>query len=251
MKKVRYYFPYKIPFEAVDWDAYLSVRRSVRLLKQVQQLDDAYYMVFDYVSQQLIHSSSPTYVYSEQSDVALRHLNTHYVIDTDYYERFLNFRASALDRYAGLAEPERREWEVIYSISTGKDDMKTPPAVMIKMVSLLFSRSGQVAMALLKMVDSHDTNAETRLFYHRQRREMVRYDPLSGQWGTPFILRELTQDERHILVLSSQGVPVEKMADRIFLSPHTIRARIRDLQEYYRVSNIRSLIGILRILTLI
>ena len=29
MKKVRYYFPYKIPFEAVDWDAYLSVRRSV------------------------------------------------------------------------------------------------------------------------------------------------------------------------------------------------------------------------------
>ena len=89
MKKVRYYFPYKIPFEAVDWDAYLSVRRSVRLLKQVQQLDDAYYMVFDYVSQQLIHSSSPTYVYSEQSDVALRHLNTRYVIDTDYYERFL------------------------------------------------------------------------------------------------------------------------------------------------------------------
>ena len=132
MKKVRYYFPYKIPFEAVDWDAYLSVRRSVRLLKQVQQLDDAYYMVFDYVSQQLIHSSSPTYVYSEQSDVALRHLNTRYVIGTDYYERFLNFRASALDRYAGLAEPERREWEVIYSISTGKDDMKAPPAVMIK-----------------------------------------------------------------------------------------------------------------------
>ena len=103
----------------------------------------------------------------------------------------------------------------------------------------------------MKRVDSHDTNAETRLFYHRQRREMVRYNPLSGQWGTPFTLRELTQDERHILVLSSQGVPVEKMTDRIFLSPHTIRARIRDLQEYYWVSNIRSLIGILKILTLI
>lgn len=163
-----------------------------------------------------------------------------YVAKSDM-DLLLKANKAGFEFYDKLPINERKNYTLSYDFS-----LKSPESKEIlinqKFTPLFLTKKGEIWKALcIISLSSSKTSGNIKIF-KKGDSSIHRYNLETNHWETSQEIK-LTKREKEVLLLSSRGYTIDKIADTIFLSPDTIKFHRRKLFKKLEVFSISEAIG--------
>lgn len=152
----------------------------------------------------------------------------------------LNINRVGFAFYQKIPCEERTVWYISYDFHILNNGH--PILINHKLTPLALSSDGRIWLALCVVSASPHTEAGNIEMHRNGSSEYFAYNRLSRRWEKKKI-PTLTEGEKSVLTLSIQGYTMAEIADRICLSPDTIKKYRQRIFEKLSVRNISEAIA--------
>lgn len=142
--------------------------------------------------------------------------------------------------YNQLPIENRREWFISYEFHVLNNGH--PILINHKLTPLHLTSDGRIWLALCVVSASTHTSTGHIEMHNVGKPDYFVYNPVTRRWNKKTMPR-LTDGEQSVLKLSIQGYTMKEIADRICLSPDTIKKYRQRIFEKLDVSNISEAIA--------
>ena len=142
--------------------------------------------------------------------------------------------------YNDISTAERKDWYISYDFHIINDGHKI--LINHKLTPLSLTSDGRIWLALCVVSASAHTEPGHIEIHHVGTPDYFAFNPVTRRWDkkkTP----SLTDGEKSVLTLSIQGYTMSEIADRICLSPDTIKKYRQRIFEKLGVRNISEAIA--------
>ncbi len=156
-------------------------------------------------------------------------------VPQDEQSLLLDLNSSGFSFYSNIPVEERRDWYIQYDFHIINDGH--PILVNHKLTPIATTSDGRIWLALCVVsVSSHTTPGHIEM--HRVGSpEYFEYNRLTRRWDKRS-MPTLTEGEKSVITLSIQGFTMSEIADKMCLSPDTIKKYRKQLFEKLGVRNI-------------
>lgn len=171
-----------------------------------------------------------------------------YVIKEDL-DLLLRINGIGFEFYEQIPITERKEYTISYDFHLKNNDNKT---ILInhKLTPLFLNSEGKLWKAMCVVSLSSEQKSGNIKVYKQGENTIYEFD-LEGNFWKKTEKIVLTEREKEILQLSTSGFTINNMAEKLFVSPDTIKFHRKKLFEKLNVSNISEAIAFVTINKLI
>ncbi|MBE9584139.1 helix-turn-helix transcriptional regulator [Mucilaginibacter sp. JRF] len=131
---------------------------------------------------------------------------------------------------------ERKQYSITYDFHLINKDGK-PILINHKLTPLFLTASGKMWKAVCVVSISHHRQAGNTFITKQGTDKIWQLNIETGTWHK-FVKPELTKRETEVLRLHAQGLTINQIAEKIFVSPDTVKYYRRRIFERLNVSNI-------------
>lgn len=142
--------------------------------------------------------------------------------------------------YNGIPAAERKDWYISYDFNIINAGHKI--LINHKLTPLSLTSDGRIWLALCVVSASTHTKPGHIEMHHVGNPEYSAYNTVTRRWDKK-TMPSLTDGEKSVLTLSIQGFTMSEIADRICLSPDTIKKYRQRIFEKLGVRNISEAIA--------
>lgn len=135
---------------------------------------------------------------------------------------------------------QRKDWYISYDFHILNDGH--PILINHKLTSLALTSDGRIWLALCVVSASTHTTPGHIEIHHIGTPDYFAFNPLTRRWDKN-TMPSLTEGEKSVLTLSIQGYTMSEIADRICLSPDTVKKYRQRIFEKLGVRNISEAIA--------
>lgn len=135
---------------------------------------------------------------------------------------------------------QRKDWYISYDFHILNDGH--PILINHKLTSLALTSDGRMWLALCVVSASTHTTPGHIEIHHIGFPEYFAFNPVTRRWDKK-TMPSLTEGEKSVLTLSIQGYTMSEIADRICLSPDTVKKYRQRIFEKLGVRNISEAIA--------
>lgn len=156
-------------------------------------------------------------------------------VPEDEQKLLLTLNSAGFSFYNDIPVGERKGWYFSYDFHIVNQGRKI--LVNHKLTPLAMTSDGRIWLALCVVSAATHTEAGHIEMHHAGTPDFYEYNPVSRRWNkrqTPI----LTDGEKSVLTLSIQGYTMAEIADKICLSPDTIKKYRQNIFHKLDVKNI-------------
>ena len=135
---------------------------------------------------------------------------------------------------------QRKDWYISYDFHILNDGH--PILINHKLTSLALTSDGRIWLALCVVSASTHTTPGHIEMHHVGTPDYFAFNPVTRRWDKK-AMPNLTEGEKSVLTLSIQGYTMSEIADRICLSPDTVKKYRQRIFEKLGVRNISEAIA--------
>jgi DNA-binding CsgD family transcriptional regulator len=148
----------------------------------------------------------------------------------------LKINEAGFQFYNNIALDKRTDYSISYDFH-----LKQPNGHLMlinhKLAPLILDTNGNIWIALCLVSLSSNNNPGNIIIKNAKEKKFFEYNISLKKWNEQKIVR-LNNQEKEILMLSSQGLTVERIAKELFLSVDTIKFHKKNLFKKLNVNNI-------------
>lgn len=156
-------------------------------------------------------------------------------------ELLLKINTVGFDYYETIPLQDRKEYSISYDFHLKTQEGKTI-LVHQKLTPLFLNEKGKVWKAICIVSLSTAQNSGNITVHKKNSRETFVYD-LKGEYWKTVLRQELSEREKEILQYSIRGYAISDIADKLFISPDTVKFHRKKMFEKLEVSNITEAIS--------
>ncbi len=138
--------------------------------------------------------------------------------------------------YKNLALEDRLNYSISYDFRLKHSNGRLFP-INHKLVPLVLDNAGGIWIALCIVSASSNAKPGSIFIKSAVENKLLEYDMATDKWNE-FEVTKLNIQEKQVLLLSVQGLTVEKIAEKLFLSKDTIKFYRKNLLKKLNASNI-------------
>lgn len=142
--------------------------------------------------------------------------------------------------YNQIPMKQRKDWYISYDFHILNDGH--PILINHKLTPLTLTSDGRIWFALCIVSASTHTTPGHIEMHHVSTPDYFAFNPVTRRWDKK-AMPSLTEGEKSVLTLSIQGYTMSEIADRIYLSPDTIKKYRKRIFEKLGVRNISEAIA--------
>lgn len=196
--------------------------------------------VVDYYKQNFLYvADNPLFLGALSAD-EVREKNFEYYInhiyDTDL-SLFLEIHNAFFSFISDMPVENRTEYTLHHSFRIKTKTNKIIP-VNHKHTPLRLTSEGQVWLALCTVSISSGENMDSIEITHRYGSNKWQYNIQIQKWEKNSYVIELSQEEKEVLRLASQGYTMDKIADCMYKSPDTVKGYRKHIFDKFGTNNI-------------
>ncbi len=147
----------------------------------------------------------------------------------------LDLNRAGFSFYSNLPVEERRDWYIQYDFHIVNNGH--PILINHKLTPIALTSDGQIWLALCVVSASNHTTPGHIEMHRVGSPEYFEYNRLTRRWNKRS-LPTLTEGEKSVITFSIQGYTMSEIADKMCLSPDTIKKYRKQLFEKLGVRNI-------------
>lgn len=163
-----------------------------------------------------------------------------YVVESDL-DMLLKINSKGFEYYDQIPKDERTHYTISYDFHLKNNEGKVF-LINHKLTPLFLNQEGKIWKALCMVSLSSEQQSGNITIYKHGDNEIAEYD-LEGNFWRKKEKIVLSDREIDILKLSTSGFTVSSIAEKLFLSPDTIKFHRKKLFEKLNVSNIAEAIS--------
>lgn len=194
--------------------------------------------IIDYFRQNFLYVSPNPMFLCGLSPERVKELGYRFYLDfvpVDEQPMLLTLNKAGFTFYNDIPVSERKDWYISYDfhiLNEGKQIL-----INHKMTPLALTSDGRIWLSLCVVSASTHTEAGHIEMRHVGSSEYFEYNDTTHRW-TKKQMPTLTDGEKSVLTLSIQGYTMSEIADKICLSPDTIKKYRKRIFEKLEVRNI-------------
>lgn len=195
--------------------------------------------IIDYFRQNFLYVSPNPMFLCGQSPERVKELGYRFYLDfvpENEQQLLLTLNKAGFAFYNEIPVPERKYWYISYDFHILNEGKKI--LINHKMTPLAITSDGRIWLSLCIVSAATHTEAGHIEMHRVRSSEYFEYSTVSRRWIKKQ-MPSLTDGEKSVLTLSIQGYTMSEIADKICLSPDTIkkyRKRIFDKLEVRNIS---------------
>lgn len=194
--------------------------------------------IIDYFRQNFLYvSPNPMFLCGLSSD-RVKELGYRFYLDfvpEDELSMLLTLNKAGFTFYNGIPVSERKDWYISYDFHILNSGRKI--LINHKMTPLALTSDGRIWLSLCIVSAATHTEAGHIEMHQVGSSEYFEYNETTHRW-TKKQMPTLNDGEKSVLTLSIQGYTMSEIADKIFLSPDTIKKYRKRIFEKLDVRNI-------------
>lgn len=217
---------------------YGRVNEYVNAVEAFSRLTYQSVYIIDYFRQNFLYvSPNPMFLCGMTPDEVCR-LGYRFYSDRvpkDEQQLLLTINKAGFSFYDKIPVAERKEWFISYDFHIINDGHRI--LINHKLTPLALTSDGRIWLALCAVSAATHTEAGHIEMHRTGSPEYFEYNPQSCRWNKHQI-PTLTDGEKSVLTLSIQGYTMSEIADRMCLSPDTIKKYRQNIFHKLDVRNI-------------
>ncbi|MDE6328897.1 MAG: helix-turn-helix transcriptional regulator [Duncaniella sp.] len=194
--------------------------------------------IIDYYRQNFLYISSNPMFLCGLSPEHVKELGYRFYVDyvpEEEQSLLLTINRAGFSFYNDIPVNERKDWFISYDFHIINDGRKI--LVNHKMTPLALTSDGRIWLALCIVSASTHTEAGHIEIHHVGSAAFFEYNTITHKWGRKQ-MPTLTDGEKSVITLSIQGYTISEIADKICLSPDTVKKYRQRIFEKLDVRNI-------------
>ncbi len=194
--------------------------------------------IIDYFKQEFLYVSPNPMFLCGLSPEQMRELGYRFYLNyvpEDEQQLLLTLNKAGFDFYNGIAVNERKDWYISYDFHILNCGRKI--LVNHKLTPLALTSDGRIWLALCVVSVATHTDAGHIEMHRVGTSDFFEYNLNTRRWNKRQ-MPVLTDGEKSVLALSIQGYTMSEIADKICLSPDTIKKYRQRIFEKLDVRNI-------------
>jgi len=156
-------------------------------------------------------------------------------VPEEEHQLLLSINSAGFEFFSEIPVEERKEWFISYDFHLAGEG--TAMLINHKLTPLALTSDGRIWLALCVVSASNHNEAGHIELHHSGSSEFYKFNPATQRWAK-HQKPVLTESERTVLVLSIQGHTMAEIADRICLSPESVKKYRQRIFEKLGVRNI-------------
>lgn len=217
---------------------YGRVAEYVRLAEAFSRTTYQSVYIIDYFRQDFLYVSPNPMFLCGLSPEQMNKLGYRFYLDyvpDDEQSLLVSLNSAGFAFYGNIPVGERKEWYISYDFHVLNDGRKI--LVNQKLTPLALTSDGRIWLALCVVSAATHSDAGHIEMHRVGSSEFFEYDIKSRRWDQRQ-MPTLSEGERAVLILSIQGYTMSEIADKICLSPETIKKYRQRIFEKLDVRNI-------------
>ena len=194
--------------------------------------------IIDYFRQNFLYVSPNPMFLCGLSPERMKELGYRFYLDfvpEDEQALLLMLNKAGFTFYNGIPVSERKDWYISYDFHILNEGKKI--LINHKMTPLALTSDGRIWLSLCVVSAATHTEAGHIEMHRVSSSEYFEYSTVSRRW-IKTQMPTLTDGEKSVLTLSIQGYTMSEIADKIYLSPDTIKKYRKRIFEKLDVRNI-------------
>ena len=236
---VRDFFkPIHLDFIPSEYD-YNMIKYYTRLADALSQLLYHSIYLIDYYKKGFLYvSDNPLFLCGKSARQVLQAGYSFYLknVPDEDLQLLLKINEAGFLFYNNIALDERTDYSISYDFHL-KQPNRHLMLINHKLAPLILDKCGNIWIALCLVALSSNNNSGNIIIKNAKEKKAFEYDISLKKWNQQKVVR-LSNQEKEILMLSSQGLTVEKIAKELFLSLDTIKFHKKHLFKKLKVNNI-------------
>ena len=156
-------------------------------------------------------------------------------VPEDEQQLLLTLNKAGFAFFNDIPEDERKDWYISYDFHIINDGKKI--LINHKLTPLTLTSDGRMWLALCIVSASTHTEAGHIEIHRVDSPDYYEYNMTTRRWDK-LHMQTLSETEKSVLTLSMQGYTMNEIADKLFLSPDTIKKYRQRIFEKLNVRNI-------------
>lgn len=230
-----------IPDNEIRFPEELDYSRVDEYIRSAEAFSRSSYQsvyIIDYFRQNFLYvSPNPMFLCGMTPDevcqLGYRFYSDH--VPEDEQQLLLTINKAGFSFYDKIPVTERKDWYISYDFHIINDGHRI--LINHKLTPLALTSDGRIWLALCAVSAATHTEAGHIEMHRTGSPEYFEYNPQSCRWNKHQI-PTLTDGEKSVLTLSIQGYTMSEIADRMCLSPDTIKKYRQNIFHKLDVRNI-------------
>lgn len=194
--------------------------------------------IIDYFRRKFLYVSPNSLLLCGMTPEKMMEINYKFYLDyvpEEDQSMLIEFNRVGFDFFNKLPAEEKGEWYIQYDFNIINDGH--PILINHKLTSLALTSDGRIWLALCVVSASNHTTSGHIEVHRMGSSEFLEYNRTTGRWDKRS-MPKLTDGEKSVITLSIQGYTMAEIADRMCLSPDTIKKYRKQIFEKLGVRNI-------------
>lgn len=236
-----------IPDNEVKLREELDYSRADEYIRSAEAFSRSSYQsvyIIDYFRQNFLYVSPNPMFLCGLSPERVKELGYRFYFDfVPEEEQFLllTLNRAGFSFYNGIPVEERKDWYISYDFHIVNGGRKI--LVNHKMTPLVLTSDGRIWLSLCAVSAATHTDAGHIEMHRAGSSDFFEYSTDSHRWIKKH-MPSLTEGEKSVLTFSMQGYTMSEIADRICLSPDTVKKYRQRIFEKLEVRNISEAIAV-------
>lgn len=200
--------------------------------------------IIDYFKKKFLYVSPNPMVLGDLSPEEMMELGYQFYINfvpEEEKEMLLTINKAGFAFFNDIAEEVRDEWYITYDFHIISGDRKI--LINHKLTPLVLTSDGRIWLALCVVSASTHTTAGHVEIHHSRSQDYYEYNLTTHRWVEKK-MPTLSTAEKNVITLSIQGYTMGEIADKLCLSPDTIKKYRQRIYEKLNVRNISEAIAV-------
>ena len=218
---------------------YGMVKYYTRLADALSQLSYHSIYLIDYYKRGFLYvSENPLFLCGKSASQVLQAGYSFYLknVPNEDLQLLLKINEAGFQFYNNIAIDERTNYSISYDFR-----LKQPNGHLMlinhKLAPLILDTNGNIWISLCIVSLSSNNKPGNIVIKNTKEKKFFEYDISLNKWNAQKVVR-LNNQEKEILMLSSRGLTVERIAKELFLSVDTIKYHKKNLFKKLKASSI-------------
>lgn len=230
-----------IPDNEIKLPGELDYSRVDEYIRTAEAFSRATYQsvyIIDYFKQNFLYVSPNPIILCELSPQEMKELGYRFYLNFVPEEEqplLLELNSAGFSFFNKLPVDERKDWFITYDFHILNKGRKI--LINHKLTPIALTSDGRVWLALCVVSAATHTEAGHTEMHRAGSPEYFEYNPTTRRW-VKRCMPTLTDGEKSVITLSIQGYTMAEIADKICLSPDTVKKYRQRIFEKLKVRNI-------------